>query len=84
MRVCVFACICVLVDITYEHTHRQRSGPLHLRVKQTHKGYMDVTRTFVESVFTHSSHRRVYVLYYGVATMSRLLKILGLFCKRAL
>jgi len=55
---------------------------------------VDMKRVFIDSIFSHQPIyplRILYFLYvstdvtcYGVAMISRLLTIIGLFCKRAL
>ena len=39
---------------------------------------------YMQLIGSHVPPLKEFVIYYGVATISRLLKILRLFCKRAL
>ena len=66
-----------IVRIAYVHTHTFSFSLTH-----THSHTHSHTHTHTTIVWTAYMHP--LTICYGVATMSRLLKIIGLFCKRAL
>jgi len=56
-------------------------GQMHVRIRwtNTHVHLIRRTNTHVDSTYYNPA-----IAHYGVATTSRLLQIIGLFCKRAL
>ena len=59
------------------------------RAKMRFDGYCSTVQGLLDWCEVHTTNSVVYLyihtrIYYGVATISRLLKIIGLFCKRAL
>jgi len=75
--------------ITHTHTHISHTHITHTYHTHTHT-HTSLTHTHTQ--ISHISHTctihtyelRITHMYYGVATISRLLKMIGLFCKRAL
>jgi len=81
--------LCFIVTLTYlKDTHTWHTGNTYTHhstchVLHTHISYKKIARMFYSD--SHIFERQTYVTYrYGVATISRLLKMIGLFCKRAL
>ena len=71
----------------YTHTHAHINSLSHARthtlsLKHAHKRSLSLLHTYTHDL----SHTYTHTVPapYGVATISRLLKTIGLFCKRAL
>jgi len=66
--------------------HPSTAPPLHLINPQTHVKISTRARCTKEALVQHKKARETstHALGYGVALVSRLLKIVGPFCKRAL
>jgi len=62
---------------TYTHTHKHTNTHTHIHTHTTHTQERPI-------IYERTRQRRQSVDTYGVATTYRLLKIIGLFCKRAL
>jgi len=78
--VCVYICIYIYVNINiYKHIFSWHTHTLSLSLSHTHTHTHTQEVTFVGIIFV-----QMEINYWGVATISRLLKIIGLFCKRAL
>jgi len=84
----IYVCVCVIRSTwhrsqytnTSQHNH---NTPRYLCVRLYDAQYMTYALVPPQHITTHHSTITIQSPY-GVATMSRLLKIIGLFCKRAL
>ena len=76
-------CICHHLQVQYAHAYTHMDSHATYQ-KHTYKN----THTHAHiSIRTHThahKHTHIFIHIYGVASMRRLLKIIGLFCKRAL
>jgi len=82
MCVCVFMCVRMCVCV-YACVYMGA----HLFVYMNTGGWLYICPTVTALIISALSSTRILrcdPVYYGVATMGRLLKIIGLFCKRAI